>query len=340
MGRRAAYEATFDHGGEGYGLWLDPAVTEQVRCTCEKEALGGPPCPWPSPSRPQAITIRRGRRSGRPGRGRRTRPAESAEATSLLAARGTDAQPPKSDAWGCTGRRRHRRPLTLRWSACSSGIVAIAWSSSESAWSRYTAASSSTEKRDPQALTQLVLDRDHHPAQPPLVGRRPPRGPLGRVRTRPPTGGPRSLTSAVTRGKLAGPCGGGGVFVLRAFGARQGICAASPRPKVPCFAPAALASLGFVRQPANDVSASSPGMLAMPRRLASSSTRWGFCRSRARSSSRAFSTAQGRDLRACLAVQVPGPPSIWSPGRCRRAARAAARRSKAGARDAVPADPL
>lgn len=26
--RRKAYEATFDHGGEGYGLWLDPAVTE------------------------------------------------------------------------------------------------------------------------------------------------------------------------------------------------------------------------------------------------------------------------------------------------------------------------
>ena len=22
------HEATFDHGGEGYGLWLDPAVTE------------------------------------------------------------------------------------------------------------------------------------------------------------------------------------------------------------------------------------------------------------------------------------------------------------------------
>ena len=26
--RRKAYEATFDHGGEGYGLWLDPAVAE------------------------------------------------------------------------------------------------------------------------------------------------------------------------------------------------------------------------------------------------------------------------------------------------------------------------
>ena len=26
--RRKAYEATFDHGGEGYGLWLDPAVTD------------------------------------------------------------------------------------------------------------------------------------------------------------------------------------------------------------------------------------------------------------------------------------------------------------------------
>jgi hypothetical protein len=26
--RRTAYEATFDHGGEGYGLWLDPAVAE------------------------------------------------------------------------------------------------------------------------------------------------------------------------------------------------------------------------------------------------------------------------------------------------------------------------
>jgi hypothetical protein len=27
-GRRAAYEATFDHGEEGYGLWLDPAVAD------------------------------------------------------------------------------------------------------------------------------------------------------------------------------------------------------------------------------------------------------------------------------------------------------------------------
>jgi len=27
-GRRTAYEATFDHGGEGYGLWLDPAVAD------------------------------------------------------------------------------------------------------------------------------------------------------------------------------------------------------------------------------------------------------------------------------------------------------------------------
>jgi hypothetical protein len=27
-GRRNAYEATFDHGGEGYGLWLDPSVTD------------------------------------------------------------------------------------------------------------------------------------------------------------------------------------------------------------------------------------------------------------------------------------------------------------------------
>jgi hypothetical protein len=26
--RGAAYEATFDHGGEGYGLWLDPAVAD------------------------------------------------------------------------------------------------------------------------------------------------------------------------------------------------------------------------------------------------------------------------------------------------------------------------
>jgi hypothetical protein len=26
--RRTAYEATFDHGGEGYGLWLDPAVVD------------------------------------------------------------------------------------------------------------------------------------------------------------------------------------------------------------------------------------------------------------------------------------------------------------------------
>jgi 5-methylcytosine-specific restriction endonuclease McrA len=26
--RRPAYEATFDHGEEGYGLWLDPAVVE------------------------------------------------------------------------------------------------------------------------------------------------------------------------------------------------------------------------------------------------------------------------------------------------------------------------
>jgi hypothetical protein len=26
--RRNAYEATFDHGGEGYGLWLDPAVAD------------------------------------------------------------------------------------------------------------------------------------------------------------------------------------------------------------------------------------------------------------------------------------------------------------------------
>ena len=26
--RRTAYEATFDHGGEGYGLWLDPAVAD------------------------------------------------------------------------------------------------------------------------------------------------------------------------------------------------------------------------------------------------------------------------------------------------------------------------
>jgi hypothetical protein len=26
--RRDAYEATFDHGGEGYGLWLDPAVAD------------------------------------------------------------------------------------------------------------------------------------------------------------------------------------------------------------------------------------------------------------------------------------------------------------------------
>jgi hypothetical protein len=25
---RKAYEATFDHGGEGYGLWLDPAVAD------------------------------------------------------------------------------------------------------------------------------------------------------------------------------------------------------------------------------------------------------------------------------------------------------------------------
>lgn len=27
-GPRASYEATFDHGVEGYGLWLDPAVAE------------------------------------------------------------------------------------------------------------------------------------------------------------------------------------------------------------------------------------------------------------------------------------------------------------------------
>jgi hypothetical protein len=27
-GRRAAYEATFDHGEEGYGLWFDPAVAD------------------------------------------------------------------------------------------------------------------------------------------------------------------------------------------------------------------------------------------------------------------------------------------------------------------------
>jgi hypothetical protein len=26
--RRNAYEATFDHGGEGYGLWLDPSVAD------------------------------------------------------------------------------------------------------------------------------------------------------------------------------------------------------------------------------------------------------------------------------------------------------------------------
>ena len=26
--RRNAYEATFDHGEEGYGLWLDPAVVD------------------------------------------------------------------------------------------------------------------------------------------------------------------------------------------------------------------------------------------------------------------------------------------------------------------------
>ena len=26
--RRKAYEATFDHGEEGYGLWLDPAVAD------------------------------------------------------------------------------------------------------------------------------------------------------------------------------------------------------------------------------------------------------------------------------------------------------------------------
>jgi hypothetical protein len=28
--RRTAYEATFDHGGEGYGLWLDPAVADNA----------------------------------------------------------------------------------------------------------------------------------------------------------------------------------------------------------------------------------------------------------------------------------------------------------------------
>jgi hypothetical protein len=27
-GRKPTYEATFDHGDEGYGLWLDPAVVE------------------------------------------------------------------------------------------------------------------------------------------------------------------------------------------------------------------------------------------------------------------------------------------------------------------------
>ena len=27
-GRRNAFEATFDHGEEGYGLWLDPAVVD------------------------------------------------------------------------------------------------------------------------------------------------------------------------------------------------------------------------------------------------------------------------------------------------------------------------
>jgi hypothetical protein len=27
-GSRTSYEATFDHGGEGYGLWLDPSVVD------------------------------------------------------------------------------------------------------------------------------------------------------------------------------------------------------------------------------------------------------------------------------------------------------------------------
>jgi hypothetical protein len=63
-GRRNAYEATFDHGDEGYGLWLDPAVADNpvyseywaghraVTVTVDAEAItirranaGGEPAP-------------------------------------------------------------------------------------------------------------------------------------------------------------------------------------------------------------------------------------------------------------------------------------------------------
>jgi len=71
--RRTAYEATFDHGDEGYGLWLDPAIAENpvysehwaghrpVTVTVEAEAITirraqrapGPPPEADSPEDPQ-----------------------------------------------------------------------------------------------------------------------------------------------------------------------------------------------------------------------------------------------------------------------------------------------
>ena len=72
--RRNAYEATFDHGGEGYGLWLDPAVADNPVYSEHWAGHRAVTVTFDA----EAITIRRaelpGRAGLRPGRGTK-RPA-------------------------------------------------------------------------------------------------------------------------------------------------------------------------------------------------------------------------------------------------------------------------